>query len=88
MRIFLVTILALLAWAAFVVTGTIGGWWRTPLAAHGNTEAFQNAAIAEINRTYKGNVAFVLLERGQVRASHFASIGTPVNGDSRFRWRP
>jgi CubicO group peptidase (beta-lactamase class C family) len=85
MRIFLVTILALLAWAALVVTGTIGGWWRTPLAAHGNTEAFQNAAIAEINRTYKGNVAFVLLERGQVRASHFASIGAPVNGDSRFQ---
>ena len=85
MRIFLVTILALLAWAALVVTGTIGGWWRTPLAGHGNTEAFRNAAIAEINRTYKGNVAFVLLERGQVRASHFASIGAPVNGDSRFQ---
>ena len=85
MRIFLVTILALLAWAALVVTGTIGGWWRTPLAAHGNTEAFRDAAIAEINRTYKGNVAFVLLERGQVRTSHFASIGAPVNGDSRFQ---
>jgi CubicO group peptidase (beta-lactamase class C family) len=85
MRLFLMTILALLAWAALVVTGTIGGWWRAPLAAQGNTEAFRNAAIAEINRNYKGNVAFVLLERGQVRASHFASIGTPVNGDSRFQ---
>jgi CubicO group peptidase (beta-lactamase class C family) len=85
MRIFLLTILALIAWAAIVVTGTIGGWWRAPLAANGNTEAFREAAIAEINRTYKGNVAFVLLERGQVRASHFASIGEPVNGESRFQ---
>jgi CubicO group peptidase (beta-lactamase class C family) len=85
MRLFLMTILALLAWAALVVTGTIGGWWRAPLAAHGNTEAFRDAAIVEINRTYKGNVAFVLLERGQVRARHFASIGEPVNGDSRFQ---
>jgi len=85
MRIFLLTILALLAWVAFVVTGTIGGWWRAPLAPHGNTDAFRTAAIAEINRTYKGNVAFVLLERGEVRASHFASIGAPVNGDSRFQ---
>jgi CubicO group peptidase (beta-lactamase class C family) len=85
MRIFLLTILALIAWAAIVVTGTVGGWWRAPLAPHGNTEAFRDAAIAEINRTYKGNVAFVLLDRGQVRASHFASIGAPVNGDSRFQ---
>jgi CubicO group peptidase (beta-lactamase class C family) len=85
MRIFVLTILALLAWVALVVTGTIGGWWRVPLAAHGNTEAFRNAAVAEMDRTYKGNLAFVLLERGQVRASHFASIGEPVNGDSRFQ---
>lgn len=85
MRIFLLTLLALVAWAALVVTGTIDGWWRTTLAAYGDTEAFRNAAIAEINRTYKGNAAFVLLERGQVRASHFASIGAPVDGDSRFQ---
>ena len=80
MRLFLMTILALLAWAALVVTGTIGGWWRAPLAAHGNTEAFRDAAIVEINRTYKGNVAFVLLERGQVyKQYHLLHVLRPLH---------
>lgn len=85
MRIVLLTIFALLVWTAVVVTGTIEGWWRKPLAAHGDAAAFRNAVIAEIDAKHKGNVAFVMLERGAVFGDHFVSVGKPVSGDSRFQ---
>ncbi|MEQ1755842.1 MAG: serine hydrolase domain-containing protein [Micropepsaceae bacterium] len=84
-RIILLTTIALLAWTALAVTGTIEGWWRKPLAAHGDAGAFRNAAIAEIDASYKGNVAFVMIQHGAVFGNHFASVGQPVSGDSRFQ---
>lgn len=85
LRTLLLTVLALLAWAAFVVTGTLEGWWRQPLAPFGNTNAFRAAAIAKIDQEHKGNVAFALLENGRIVATHFVSAGRPVDGDSRFQ---
>ncbi|MBP6014032.1 MAG: beta-lactamase family protein [Alphaproteobacteria bacterium] len=85
LRTLLLTVLALVAWAAFVVTGTLEGWWRQPLAPFGNTNAFRAAAIAKIDQEYKGNVAFALLENGHIAATHFVSAGKPVDGDSRFQ---
>ena len=84
LRTLLFTVLALGGWTAFVVTGTIEGWWRQPLAPFGDTKAFQMAAVAEIDTKHKGNVAYVVISKGSV-ATHFASIGKPVDGDSRFQ---
>lgn len=84
-RILLLTALALLGWTALVVAGTIEGWWRQPLAPFGDTAAFRAAAIADIDKKHKGNVAFALIENGRTTATHFESVGKPVNGDSRFQ---
>jgi len=84
-RILLLTVLALTSWTALVVTGTLDGWWRRPLAPFGDITAFRAAAVAEIDKKHKGNVAFVFIENGRVFATHFASIGKPVDGDSRFQ---
>ena len=84
-RILLLTLVALAAWAVVVVTGTVEGWWRTPLAPFGNFDAFRAAAIADINAASRGNAAFVLLQNGRVAGSHFVSRGKPVDGDSRFQ---
>ena len=43
------------------------------------------AAIAEIDRTRRGNVAFVLIEDGQVFDEHFTSAGQPVDRDTLFQ---
>jgi len=85
LRTLLFTVLALAAWTALVVAGTIEGWWRWPLAPFGDTAAFQMAAVTEIDTKHKGNVAYVLLGKGSVAASHFVSTGRPVDGDSRFQ---
>ncbi len=44
-----------------------------------------DAAIAEIDRTRRGNVAFVLIENGQVFGEHFTSVGQPVDRDTLFQ---
>ena len=85
LRTLLFTILALAAWTALVVTGTIEGWWRQPLAPSGNIAAFEAAAIAEIDAKHKGNAAFVLISSGRPAAAHFVSVGRPVDGDTRFQ---
>jgi CubicO group peptidase (beta-lactamase class C family) len=43
------------------------------------------AAVAEIDKKHKGNVAYALVAKGGVVASHFVSAGKPVGGDSRFQ---
>ena len=84
-RIFLLTLLALIGWTALVVTGTLEGWWRQPIAPFGDTAAFRAAAVADIDKKHRGNVAFALIENGRAAATHFVSAGKPVDGDSRFQ---
>lgn len=85
LRVVLPALLALVIWAAIVVTGTLEGWWRRPPAPAGDVRAFGAAAIDEIGAKHKGNVAFALISSGRVAATHFVSKGKPVDGDSRFQ---
>jgi CubicO group peptidase (beta-lactamase class C family) len=84
-RITLLTTLGLAIWTSVYAAGTLRGWWRTPLAARGNSRAFLDAAIEKIDATYRGNAAFVLIEHGQVVGEHFVSVGKPIDRDSRFQ---
>ena len=79
------TALALAVWTAVVVAGALEGWWRQQLAPSGDPRAFMDAASAEIDRTRRGNVAFVLIEDGQVFDEHFTSAGQPVDRDTLFQ---
>ncbi len=81
----LCTVLALAVWTAGVVAGAVEGWWRQPLAPAGDPRAFMDAAVAEIDRTRRGNVAFVLIEDGRVFDEHFTSAGQPVDRDTLFQ---
>ena len=85
LRFILLTLLALIVWSALFLAGTIEGWWRQPLAPHGDTSAFAHAAIARIDVEHKGNVAFLVVERGRSVASHFVSVGQPVDENTRFQ---
>lgn len=84
-RIIFATILALIGWTAVAVIGTAEGWWRTPLAPHGNATAFRNAVIGEISSRHMGNAAFVMIENGRPSPGYFTSVGKDVSGDSRFQ---
>ncbi len=79
------TILALAVWTGILIAGALEGWWRPSLAPSGDTRAFMDAAIATIDGTRRGNVAFVLIEDGKVFGEHFTSVGQPVDRDTLFQ---
>lgn len=85
LKIFLYTVLALAAWTSILVVGAIEGWWHWRIAPKGDTRAFMNTAVAEIDKTRRGNVAFVLIEGGKVFGEHFTSAGQPVDRDTLFQ---
>jgi len=72
-------------WTVIFVAGTLGGWWRQPLAPHGDTNAFVAAAGRVIDEEQRGNVAFVLVEDGRIVGERYASIGQPVRRDTLFQ---
>lgn len=77
--------LALAAWTAVFIVGTLEGCWRQSLAPRGNTQAFLDAAASEIDSLYRGNVALVLIDGGHVYGDHFVSIGEPVDRNTVFQ---
>jgi CubicO group peptidase (beta-lactamase class C family) len=79
------SIAGLVLWATLAVLGTLNGWLHESLAPVGNTRAFMDAAVAEINTNYHGNVAFVLIQDGQIYDEYFVSIGAPVDGNTLFQ---
>ena len=83
--IVLATILALVVWTGILIAGALEGWWRQSLAPSGDSRAFMDAATAEIDRTRRGNVAFVLIENGKVFDEHFTSVGQPVDRNTLFQ---
>jgi CubicO group peptidase (beta-lactamase class C family) len=78
-------VIVMASWAALVFMGTVEGWGRDALAPAGNAAAFMDAARNEIDANYRGNVAFALVEKGDVFAEHFASVGDPVDRDTLFQ---
>ena len=43
-----VSMLSLVAWAALVLVGLFQGWWLERLAPPGETRAFMDAIVAEV----------------------------------------
>jgi CubicO group peptidase (beta-lactamase class C family) len=68
-----------------IVFGTLNGWSRQSIAPPGDTRAFMDAAVNTIESTSNGNIAFVLIEDGQIYDEFFASIGDPVDRDTMFQ---
>jgi len=85
LSVFLLTLVALILWTALVVKGTFDGWWRHPLAPIGDTRAFMQAVIEEIDANFNGNVAFTLIEDGQIAGEYFTSAGAEVDQDTLFQ---
>ena len=81
----LVAVVGLAAWVALVFVGTLEGWGRTALAPERDAAAFMDAARREIDTTYRGNVAFRLIEGGERYDDYFVSIGRPVDSETLFQ---
>lgn len=88
MRLFLSLLVGVVA-AVLAAGGVIGdalyGWSRAPIAPRGDTQAFLSAARDELKERSIGNVAFILLDGGEVAGNLFLSKGAPVDADTQFQ---
>jgi CubicO group peptidase (beta-lactamase class C family) len=81
----LTTVGSLVLWALLVIGGTLDAWWRKPLAPADDARAFLEASIRYIDTNFHGNVAYTLIEDGEVYGEHYVSIGAPVDRDTLFQ---
>ena len=85
LRVALATVLALVAWSGLVLVGARAGWWRAPAPAKNDYASVLKAAERRYAATSRGNFAMVLIDRGTMAGSYFASHGRPVDGDTLFQ---
>ena len=78
-------ILLAIGWTAFIFYSTIAGWWRTPIAPEGNTDAFLAAVLEIVERESPGNLALVLVENGEIAGEYYGSTGKQVDRDTQFQ---
>ncbi|HVY84358.1 MAG TPA: serine hydrolase domain-containing protein [Caulobacterales bacterium] len=79
------TVAAMAIWTVLVAVGAREGWFRSLPAARGDTAGFLAWAEGRYAVESRGNIAIVLLQRGHVAETYFASHGRPVDGDSLFQ---
>lgn len=82
---FIATIIVGALWAVLIWFGTWNGWMRDAIAPANDAEAFAGVVSTAIDSRYNGNVAFVLIENGEVAGEHFVSIGDPVDRETLFQ---
>ncbi len=85
LRSLLLGIAGAIVWVMLVVSATLGGWFREPLAPHGDTRAFAEAARDYLEAHNQGNLAYRLLSRARVIDEHYLSVGAPVDADTLFQ---
>src|SRR5690606_23184771 len=56
------SLLALVLWAAVVLAGALFGWWRQAIAPPDDAEAFLREAVARISEANRDDAALVLIE--------------------------
>lgn len=83
-KIFAVTLSALVLWATVVVAGALFGWWRQPVAPAGDAQAFMRAAIDMIEHGNRGNTALVLIEDGAIWGEYYSTTADPVDRNTVF----
>ncbi len=80
----LFTLIAIILWVVIAAYGAISGWWLTPIAPNGDTQAFWNATIELSKKQSRGNVALVLIRNGEVHDKHFAASIDAIDGGTVF----
>lgn len=79
------TVVMMIAWAALVFIGTVDGWFHKPIAAGNDHKAFVESVDREIGKTFVGNFAMAIFDRGVVHTERFHSVGQPVDRNTVFQ---
>ncbi|MEZ5710027.1 MAG: serine hydrolase domain-containing protein [Blastomonas sp.] len=79
------TLVALCTWAVLCFFAVDRGWFRSPLTSSPDPVHFAREIEKRIDAEAGGNMVFVMIEDGEVIASHSTSKGKPVAADSIFQ---
>ncbi len=80
-----ITITALILWIFIIVSGTMNGWFHTPITKDSNTESYMNAVQEEINLQFVGNYAMAIIKEGKVETEKFHTAGKTVDRNTVFQ---
>jgi CubicO group peptidase (beta-lactamase class C family) len=81
----LVVGLMMIAWAGIIFLGTVDGWFHRPIAKQNTSQSFREAVDAEIHKSFVGNFAMAIVNRGTVEYEKFYSAGKPVDRNTVFQ---
>jgi CubicO group peptidase (beta-lactamase class C family) len=81
---FLITLVLCGLWGALRFTMLFEGWLLTPWAEHQDYHTFSKRLKSEVDRNFKGNAVYAIIEDGEIVSKHFVSKGNPVNDESVF----
>jgi len=84
LKVLLLSVVAILLWVAIVVFGALNGWWSTAIAPTSDTHSFIDAAIKLVESKNRGNLAFVVIENGEIFEEYFSSTKDEVTRDTIF----
>jgi CubicO group peptidase (beta-lactamase class C family) len=77
--------LMMIAWAGIAFLGTVDGWFHRPIAKQNTSQSFREAVDAEIHKSFVGNFAMAIVNRGTVEYEKFYSAGKPVDRNTVFQ---
>ncbi|UAA38055.1 beta-lactamase family protein [Paraneptunicella aestuarii] len=76
--------LFILIWSVISVYGGLSGWWLKPIAPPNDAEQFFSSTVELIEQNTKGNIAFALIENGEVAKEYFVSKDQHIDRNSLF----
>ncbi len=79
-----VTLVAMISWAALALFGGLSGWWMSSAISDNDSEAFAAYALETLEESNPGNAAFVLIEEGRVASEHFTRADRGIDAETVF----
>ena len=85
LKYLLICVFLVVAWAGFIIWGTLGGWWHQSITKKTNSESYIAAVEKELNETFVGNFALAVMKDGKVQEEVFHTEGKTVDRNTVFQ---
>ena len=77
--------LAVIFWTFIIVTGTLKGWWHTPISPNKTNNGFIEAVKQKTQKDFVGNFAMATIANGKISNEYYSSKGVSVDRNTIFQ---
>ncbi|MFT5244381.1 MAG: CubicO group peptidase (beta-lactamase class C family) [Psychroserpens sp.] len=85
LKYILILTISLAIWTFIIVTGTLKGWWHTPISDSKTADGFIEAVKQKTQEEFVGNFAMATIENGIIAKEYYTSKGATVNKNTVFQ---